>query len=263
MSEQNQLSNQPKDRTIHEGKDTEMRTPARACLPDDTGGLEPTNPERPERHNFEPLTPVRLSECEQAQRFDKFLENLRRGTASPTDLGGCTGKTNLMQRQLLRFADELAAAGTDYRLRHPVDWAARVLHVPAGEPVPSFILEPLERVFERAWIQTPLDVPDKVLDIGRFNFCIITIALGTPDAAELRQRIADGDFDGPRRRIRLTESDLFWHSVTSGSQWMENEAIDEFGNRVCKEPTKVLRGVQPYWTYDGEYVTDVEPASFS
>ena len=130
--------------------------------------------------------------------------------------------------------------------------------------MPRFILDPLERVFERAWVQTPKEVPSKMVDYGRFNLCVITIALGTPDAAVFRQRIADGDFDGARRRIRLTEHDIFWHSIiTNSPEWMENEAIDEFGNRVCKEPTGLFGGVQPYWSYDGDHVADPEPLSFS
>src|SRR5690606_33908238 len=121
------------------------------------------------RDENEQLNPEPLSGYEESQRYGKFLENLRSGTASLSDLDGCTGKVNLMQRQLLRFADELHelhVAGIEYRLRHPVDWAARVLHVPAGEPVPSFILDPLERVFERAWVQTPQEFPSKMVDYG-------------------------------------------------------------------------------------------------
>lgn len=218
-----------------------------------------------EQHEHVPAVHEPLSEYDQWQRYSKFLENLRSGTASPSDLDGCTDKVDLMRRQLLRFADELRdlhVAGIEYRLRHPVDWAARVLLVPAGEPVPSFVLDPLQRVFDRAWVQTPKATPSKMVDYGQFNLCAITIALGTPDAAELRQRIAAGDFDGPQRRIRLTEPDIFWHSIiTNSPEWMENEAIDEYGNRVCKEST-LLDGVQPYWTHDGNYVTDPEPQSF-
>lgn len=215
----------------------------------------PSNIRRLERLEGELLTPKHPTIGEEGARLYRFGKNLEAGTASQSDLDGCPRMMASLHRQLVTFANELQElhdAGELYPIRFLDDWAARVLLVPADEPVPGFITDALEPRFESAWSTAPIDLSRGVFSREQRVFnahmqaCLVTAALGTPDAAQLRQKIAEGDFDGPRGVVRYGE-----HFI--------HHTIKPHPDAVPDKSGLPRGSAAPYWTFDGEYVDDVKP----
>ena len=163
------------------------------------------------------LVPENLSPEEEVPIVNKFYDDLKAGTAAFADLDSCKLTINCIQRELLEASadlhDVVEVAGPRFPMNGVLVWAARVLHVPAGEPVPAFILETLEGLFETAWDLRPLTGPRDVgMMMWQHHLTRITIGLRTPDAAEFREQIADGEFDGANGVVP-DKGPGFWKSV--------------------------------------------------
>jgi hypothetical protein len=74
--------------------------------------------------------------------------------------------------------------------------AAYLVAIPPGDPVPTDLAARINELFETAWLQpwagtATLNPPIRSTYYG----CLLTAALGSPDARDLRRAIAKGDYD--------------------------------------------------------------------